>query len=233
MSLRIGDIAPDFAAETSMGRISSFHQWKSNAWCILFSHPKDFTPVCTTEIDSVAILEKEWAQRKVKVIGLSVDSVECHKLWMKDIENLTNEIINFPIIADANASISRTYGMLDRESVNTQTVRSIFFIDPQNVIKFILSYPTSVGRNFYEILRAIDAVQLTSNYPVVTPGNWSKGKEVIVHPSISDEEAEKLLPLGFIKVRSYLRITPDPLNEPDYPDTDDIQKNAMSHPHAT
>jgi alkyl hydroperoxide reductase subunit AhpC len=210
MALRIGDIAPDFASETTAGRIESFLEWKREAWAILFSHPADFTPVCTTELLEVSKLQPEWDRRNVKVLGLSTDSIEHHNLWSADIGQLGGGLAVVPIIADESTAISQLYNMLDQKSENKFTVRSVYVIDPLNEIRLILTYPAQIGRNFDEILRAVDALQLQSKFPIVCPANWKPGGDVIVSPKITDAEATERLPLGFVSLKPYLRVTPCP-----------------------
>ncbi|MGH7484397.1 MAG: peroxiredoxin [bacterium] len=209
MSLRLGDIAPDFSADTTEGTIR-FHEWKGNSWAVLFSHPKDFTPVCTTELGAVAALKDEFERRHTKVIGLSVDSVETHRAWEKDILDVTRHSVNFPLIGDVGGVIASLYGMLHPNASDNATVRSAFIIGPDNKIKLMITYPQSTGRNFHELLRALDSLQLTANYKVSTPANWKQGEDVIILPSISDAEAAKLFPRRWITSKPYLRIIPQP-----------------------
>ena len=209
MSLRLGDTAPDFTQESSEGPIS-FHKWLGDSWGVLFSHPADFTPVCTTELGLTAKLKDEFAKRNVKVIALSVDPVDSHKKWINDINETQNTKVNFPIIADADRKVSTLYDMIHPNASATATVRSLFVIDPKKVIRLIITYPASTGRNFEEILRVIDSLQLTDNYKVATPVNWRNGDDCIVVPSLSDEEAKQRFPKGFKKLKNYLRITPQP-----------------------
>src|ERR1041384_1899165 len=207
MSLRLNQIAPDFTADTTQGPIS-FHAWLGGDWGILFSHPKNFTPVCTTELGAVAKLKKEFEKRNVKVIGLSVDAVKDHAAWSKDIEETQGAKLNFPLLADADKKVSNLYGMIHPNASDTMTVRSVFVIGPDKKVKLTITYPASTGRNFDEILRVIDSLQLTAQYKVATPVNWTKGQDCIVVPAVSDEEATKLFPRGFKKIKPYLRTTP-------------------------
>ena len=208
-NLRIGDEAPDFTAETTEGAIS-FHEWLGDSWGVLFSHPKDFTPVCTTELGYTAFLKPEFAKRGVKVIGLSVDPVDSHGEWAKDIEEVTGTAPNFPMIADADKVVSELYGMLDQTKDDTQTVRSVFVIGPDKKIKLTLTYPASTGRNFDEVLRVIDSLQLTANHKVATPVNWKSGEDVIIVPAVSDEEAKERFPDGWDAKKPYLRYVKQP-----------------------
>lgn len=209
MTLQLGDIAPDFSCETTEGPIK-FHEWMGNGWAVLFSHPKDFTPVCTTELGEVARLKPQFDKRNVKVIGLSVDPVSDHRKWMGDIEETQHQRLNFPLIGDADRKVSTLYGMIHPKADNTLTVRSVFVIGPDKRIKLIITYPASTGRNFEEILRVIDSLQLTSAHSVATPVNWRQGEDVIIVPSVSDEEAKKKFPGGWKAVKPYLRIVPQP-----------------------
>ena len=218
MSLRINDIAPDFTVNTTEGEIS-FHDWIGDGWGILFSHPKDFTPVCTTELGSLAKLEPEFAKRNVKVMGLSVDSVDDHNKWLNDIEDVTETRPDYPIVADSELKIAKLYNMLPtsleggsegRTAVDNQTVRTVFIIGPDKKIKLFLTYPMATGRNFNELLRAIDSMQLTAKHKVATPADWKKGEEVIIVPAVKDEEAKKLFPGGWKTIKPYLRKVPDP-----------------------
>jgi alkyl hydroperoxide reductase subunit AhpC len=204
MALQLGQIAPDFTQDSTAGRIS-FHEWLGSSWGILFSHPKNFTPVCTTELGEVARLKPEWDKRNVKVIGLSVDPVEKHKDWEVDIEETQGHALNFPLIADADRSVSALYDMVHPEADPTVTVRSVFIIDPNKKIRLILTYPPSAGRNFDEVLRVVDSLQLTDSEKVSTPVNWKKGDAVIIAPSVSDEEARQKYPQGFEVKKPYLR----------------------------
>ena len=209
MAIRLGDTAPDFKADTTEGSIQ-FHDWIGDGWVVLFSHPKDFTPVCTTELGEVAKLKSEFDKRNVKVVGLSVDKVGDHEKWSKDIEETQGVAVNFPLIDDASRKVSDLYDMIHPEADDTMTVRSVFVIGPDKKVKLTITYPASTGRNFDEILRVIDSLQLTANYQVATPVNWKDGDDVIIVPSVSNEEAEKKFPKGFKEVKPYLRITPQP-----------------------
>jgi len=218
MSLRLGDTAPDFTAETTQGPVK-FHDWIGDSWAVLFSHPKDFTPVCTTELGYMAKIKPEFDKRGVKVIGLSVDPTDKHEQWAKDIEETQGEAPNYPIIADSDFSVSKAYGMLaadtsgdasGRTPMDNQTVRNVFIIGPDKKIKLILVYPMTTGRNFDEVLRVIDSLQLTAKHRVATPANWKQGEDVIIAGSVSDEEAKKIWPQGFKAPRPYIRIVPQP-----------------------
>lgn len=209
MILQLGDDAPDFAAQTTEGDIR-FHEWLGGSWGVLFSHPKDYTPVCTTELGEVARLKPEFERRTVKVIGLSVDPLDAHRGWAGDIAETQGQALNFPLIADPDRKISDLYGMIHPHADDTATVRSVFVIDPKKKIRLVLTYPASTGRNFVEILRAIDSLQLTDGYSVATPVNWKWGEDCIVVASMSDEDAKAKFPKGFKRVKSYLRITPQP-----------------------
>jgi thioredoxin-dependent peroxiredoxin len=209
MSLQLGDPAPDFEAETTEGRIR-FHQWIGDGWAVLFSHPKDFTPVCTTELGEVARLKGEFDKRGVKVIGLSVDPVSDHEKWASDIEETQGSKLNFPLIGDADRTVSKLYGMIHPNANDTLTVRSVFVIGPDKKIKLTLTYPASTGRNFEEILRAIDSLQLTARHQVATPVNWRQGDDVIIVPSLSNDEARKRFPSGWKELKPYLRVVPQP-----------------------
>jgi alkyl hydroperoxide reductase subunit AhpC len=209
MTIQLGQVAPDFEAETTQGRIR-FHEWLGNSWGVLFSHPKDFTPVCTTELGVVARLEPEWKKRNVKVIGLSVDPADSHKRWEGDIAETQGATVNFPMIADPDKKVSNLYGMVHPEADPTITVRSVFVIDPNKKVRLMLTYPPSAGRNFDEILRVIDSLQLTDKHKVTTPANWKQGDEVIVAPSVSDEDAKKMFPQGFRTLKPYLRMVAQP-----------------------
>ncbi|MBU6157538.1 MAG: peroxiredoxin [Bacteroidetes bacterium] len=218
MSLRINDIAPDFTAETTHGTLQ-FHEWIGESWVVLFSHPKDFTPVCTTELGYMARLEPEFKKRNTKIIGLSVDPVESHLRWEKDIEETQGCSVNYPMIGDPNLEIAKLYDMLPatetgkaegRTAATNQTVRSVFIIGPDKKIKLILTYPMSTGRNFNEILRVLDSMQLTAQHKVATPVNWEKGEDVIILASVSDEEAKTKYPNGWKAVKPYLRVVPQP-----------------------
>src|SRR5215213_8258640 len=209
MALRLGDIAPDFTAETTEGTIN-FHEWLGDGWGVLFSHPKDYTPVCTTELGMVAKLKPEFEKRGAKVIGLSVDPVDSHKGWEKDIEETQGTAVNFPMIADADRKVSDLYGMIHPNASDTMTVRSVYVIGPDKKVKLMITYPASTGRNFDELLRVIDSLQLTSKYSVATPVNWKDGDDCIIVPSVTDEQAKEKFPAGFTTVKPYLRITPQP-----------------------
>lgn len=218
MSLQIGSDAPNFTAETTEGTID-FHQWIGDSWAILFSHPKDFTPVCTTELGTMAKLKPEFDKRNVKVIGLSVDPVENHKSWSADIEETQGAAPNYPMIGDTDLKVSKLYNMLPagagessegRTAVDNMTVRSVFVVGPDKKIKLILTYPMSTGRNFNEILRVVDSLQLTAQHQVATPANWTRGGEVIIVPALKDEDAKAKFPNGWRAEKPYLRYVPDP-----------------------
>jgi alkyl hydroperoxide reductase subunit AhpC len=209
MALRLGDEAPNFQADTTEGPID-FYDWKGDSWAVLFSHPKDFTPICTTELGYTAKLKDEFAKRNVKVLAVSVDSVESHKAWSADIEETQGIAPNYPIIGDENKVVADLYDMIHPNASDTLTVRSVFVIGPDNKVKLTLTYPASTGRNFDEILRVIDSLQLTANYQVATPVNWKEGEDVVIVPAVSDEDAKAKFPKGFTAVKPYLRITPQP-----------------------
>jgi alkyl hydroperoxide reductase subunit AhpC len=209
MALQLGDIAPDFTADTTEGPIH-FHEWIGDSWVVLFSHPKDFTPVCTTELGETARLKPEFDKRNVKIIGLSVDPSDSHRAWAKDIQETQGHALNFPVIADAERKVSDLYGMIHPKANDTLTVRSVFVISPDKKIRLILTYPASTGRNFAEILRVIDSLQLTDKYKVATPVNWKQGEDVIIVPSVSDDEAKNLFPQGWKSVKPYLRVVKQP-----------------------
>ncbi|MFZ5956313.1 peroxiredoxin [Pseudomonas knackmussii] len=210
MSLRLGDIAPDFEQDSSEGRIR-FHEWLGDSWGVLFSHPADFTPVCTTELGLTSRLKDEFARRGVKVIALSVDPVESHVRWIDDINETQDTVVSFPIIADADRKVSERYDLIHPNANDTLTVRSLFIIDPKKKVRLITTYPASTGRNFNEILRVIDSLQLTDNHKVATPGNWQDGDEVVIVPSLQDEEEiRQRFPKGYRAVKPYLRLTPQP-----------------------
>ncbi|WP_111748531.1 peroxiredoxin [Salinisphaera orenii] len=209
MSLRLGDTAPDFTAETTEGTID-FHEWLGDGWGMLMSHPADFTPVCTTELGSVGGLKEQFAKRDTKAIVVSVDSVEDHRAWSRDIEQTQGCAPNFPIIGDADRTVAELYDMIHPNAGDTSTVRSVFIIDPNRKIRMTLTYPKSAGRNFDEILRVIDSMQLTDNYKVTTPANWQDGDDVIVLPSLSNEQAREMFPVGFDELTPYLRMTRQP-----------------------
>jgi alkyl hydroperoxide reductase subunit AhpC len=209
MSLRLGDVAPNFKAKTSEGEID-FYEYLGNSWGVLFSHPADYTPVCTTELGRTASLKDEFTKRNVKVIALSVDSVESHKGWINDINETQNVEVNFPIIGDENREIALAYDMIHPNASLTATVRSLFIIAPDKTIKLMITYPASTGRNFQEILRVIDSLQLTANYSVATPADWKEGEDVVVVPAIKTEDIPAKFPKGFKLVKPYLRLTPQP-----------------------
>lgn len=218
MPLRIGDTAPDFEADTTEGRIR-FHEWIGDGWAILFSHPKDFTPVCTTELGYMAGLKPEFEKRNCKIIGLSVDSVEDHDRWMKDIEETQGHAVNYPLIGDTNLEVAKLYDMIhpnasgaakERTAVDNATVRSVFVVGPDKAIKLTLTYPMSTGRNFDEVLRVLDSIQLTAAHKVATPVNWKQGEEVIIVPAVSNDEAKEKFPEGWKSPKPYLRIVPQP-----------------------
>ncbi len=209
MALRLGDEAPNFTAETTEGTID-FYDWKGDSWAVLFSHPKDFTPVCTTELGYTAKLKPEFEKRNVKVIGLSVDPLDSHAKWADDIEETQGQKVNFPIIGDSDRKVAGLYDMIHPNASETTTVRSVFVIGPDNKIKLTITYPASTGRNFDEILRVIDSLQLTAKYSVATPVNWKDGEDVIIVPAVSDDEAKEKFPKGFTTIKPYLRTTPQP-----------------------
>ena len=210
MTLRLGDTAPDFEQDSSIGRLN-FHEWAGDSWVVLFSHPADFTPVCTTELGLTAKLKPEFDQRNVKAIALSVDPADAHKEWIKDIEETQQTVVGFPIIADADKKVATLYDMIHPEQSATATVRSVFLIDPAKKIRLQLTYPMSTGRNFDEILRVIDALQLTDKHTVATPGNWKDGDDVIIPLTVQDPEVIKQkYPKGFTAPKPYLRLTPQP-----------------------
>ena len=209
MTLQLGDTAPDFEADTTDGTLK-FHEWMGDDWAVLFSHPADFTPVCTTELGEVARLKPEFDKRGVKVIGLSVDPLEDHRSWAGDIAETQGDALNFPLIADPDREIADLYGMIHPQADDTLTVRSVFVIGSDKKVKLTLTYPASTGRNFEEILRVIDSLQLTADHSVATPVNWQHGEDVIIVPSLSDEEAREKFPKGWETVKPYLRVTPQP-----------------------
>lgn len=210
MSIRLGDIAPDFEQASSTGPIR-FHEWLGDSWGILFSHPADFTPVCTTELGFTAKLHEAFAQRGVKAIALSVDPVDSHVKWIEDINETQNTHVNFPILADADRKVSDLYDLIHPNANDTLTVRSLFIIDPAKKVRLIITYPASTGRNFHEILRVIDSLQLTDNHKVATPANWQDGEDVVIVPSLKDEaELAERFPKGYRAVKPYLRLTPQP-----------------------
>ena len=209
MTLRLGDTAPDFEADTTQGHIR-FHDWLGDSWGVLFSHPKDFTPVCTTELGYMAKLGPEFAKRNVKVLGLSVDKVDNHKGWVKDIEETQGSRLSYPIIADPERKVANLYGMMHPAHDEVYTVRTVFVIDPKKKVRLTITYPQTTGRNFDEILRVIDSMQLTDKFSVATPVNWKSGEDVIIVPSVSDEDAKKKFPQGWKALKPYLRLTPQP-----------------------
>ena len=209
MAVRLGDEAPDFTAETTEG-IVNFHEWLGDGWGVLFSHPADYTPVCTTELGTVAKLKADFEKRNVKVIGVSVDPLEDHKGWISDINETQNTTMNFPLIADPDRKVSVAYDMIHPNADDKMTVRSVFVIGPDKKVKLTLTYPASTGRNFDELLRVIDSLQLTANFSVATPANWNDGDDCIISPAVSDEDAKTKFPKGFNAVKPYLRITPQP-----------------------
>ncbi|NJK50567.1 peroxiredoxin [Candidatus Gracilibacteria bacterium] len=209
MALQLGDTVPDFTQDTSEGTIS-FHEWAGDSWVVLFSHPADYTPVCTTELGTVAKLKPEFDKRNVKVLALSVDNSESHRGWIKDINETQSTTVNYPIIADPDRQVSDLYGMIHPNSLNNLTVRSVFIIDPNKKLRLTITYPASTGRNFDEILRVIDSLQLTDHHQVATPANWKDGDDCVVVPSIPTEEAKQKFPKGVQEVKPYLRMTPQP-----------------------
>ena len=209
MELRLGDTAPDFTAQTSEGEIS-FYDWLGDSWGVLFSHPADYTPVCTTELGRTAQLKDEFDKRNTKVLAVSVDDLDSHQGWIKDINETQNTTVNFPLIADPERKVADLYGMIHPNANNTLTVRSVFVIDPDKKIKLMLTYPASTGRNFQEILRVIDSLQLTANHSVATPADWKDGEDVVVSPSIATEDIPAKFPKGHKVVKPYLRTTPQP-----------------------
>ncbi len=209
MALQLGDTAPDFEAETTAGHIH-FHDWIGDSWAVLFSHPKDYTPVCTTELGYTAKLKPEFDKRGVKAMGLSVDPVEDHHGWSKDIEETQGAAVNFPMIADPDRKVAELYGMIHPNASDTLTVRSVFIIDPNKKIRLTMTYPASAGRNFNEILRVIDSLQLTDKHKVATPVNWQPGDDCIIVPAVSDEDAKQLFPQGWQTLKPYLRMVKQP-----------------------
>lgn len=209
MAIRLGDTAPDFTAETSEGTVE-FHKWLGDGWGVLFSHPKDYTPVCTTELGRVANLKEKFAKRNVKVLALSVDSVDSHKGWIKDINETQNCTVDFPIIADPEKKVATMYDMIHPNAMDNLTVRTVFIIGPDKKVKLSLTYPASTGRNFDEILRVIDSLQLTANYQVATPVDWKHGDDCVVVPAIKTEDIPAKFPKGFKEIKPYLRMTPQP-----------------------
>jgi alkyl hydroperoxide reductase subunit AhpC len=209
MSLKLGDVAPTFTAETTEGRVD-FHTWLGDHWGVLFSHPRDFTPVCTTELGLLASLKPEFDRRGVRVMGLSVDPLDAHREWSKDIRTVTGSAPNFPMVADPDRAVATLYGMLDPQAADTATVRSVFVIGPDKRIKLTLTYPASTGRNFDELLRVIDSLQLTARHQVATPANWRAGEDVIIVPAVSDATARERYPDGWRAATPYLRYVPAP-----------------------
>ena len=218
MTVQIGDIAPDFTADTTEGTIH-FHDWIGDGWALLFSHPKDFTPVCTTELGALAALKPEFEKRNCKIIGLSVDSVADHNAWVGDIEETQGHAVNYPLIGDTDLNVAKLYGMIhpnasgkasERKAADNATVRSVFIIGPDKCVKLMITYPMSTGRNFEEVLRVLDSCQLTSQHKVATPANWQSGDDVIIVPAVSDEEAKTKFPDGWKAPKPYLRIVPQP-----------------------
>jgi alkyl hydroperoxide reductase subunit AhpC len=209
MALQLGDEAPNFTAETTEGTVN-FHEWIGSGWAVLFSHPKDFTPVCTTELGRLSALKSEFDKRGVKVIGLSVDPLEDHKRWAGDIKETQGHALNFPLIADPDRKVANLYGMIHPNANDTLTVRSVFVVGPDKKIKLSLTYPASTGRNFDELLRVIDSLQLTAKHKVATPVDWKQGQDVIIVPSVSDADAKNLFPNGWKTVKPYLRVVPQP-----------------------
>ncbi len=209
MSLRLGDVAPDFSANTTQGPLN-FHEWLGDSWGMLFSHPADFTPVCTTELGKTALLKGDFEKRNVKVIAVSVDDLDSHNKWVPDINEVNNTTVNFPIIADGDRNVATLYDMIHPNASEKTTVRSVFVIGPDKKVKLTLTYPASTGRNFVELLRVIDSLQLTANYQVATPADWKDGDDVIVVPAVSTEDAQKKFTKGLNIVKPYLRYTPQP-----------------------
>jgi thioredoxin-dependent peroxiredoxin len=209
MALRLGDEAPNFTAETTEGTVN-FHEWLGNGWGILFSHPKDFTPVCTTELGTMAKLTPEFKKRNVKILAISVDPIDSHKGWVKDINETQNCTVSYPIIADPEKKVAQLYDMIHPNALDNMTVRSVFIIGPDKKIKLMLTYPASTGRNFDELLRVVDSLQLTAQYKVATPANWKHGEDCIITPAVSDADAKNLFPKGWKAVKPYLRLTPQP-----------------------
>jgi len=209
MALQLGDEAPNFTAETTEGTVN-FHEWIGNSWAVLFSHPKDFTPVCTTELGRLSALKGEFDKRNVKVLGLSVDPVNSHREWANDIKETQGHALNFPLIADHDKKVANLYGMIHPNASDTMTVRSVFVIGPDKKLKLSLTYPASTGRNFDELLRVIDSLQLTAKHKVATPVDWKQGQDVIIVPSVSDEDAKKAFPNGWKTLKPYLRVVPQP-----------------------
>ena len=208
MAIRLGDVVPDFSAETTDGHID-FHAWKEGKWAVLFSHPRDFTPVCTTELGAVAKLKPEFDKRNTVVVGLSVDPLDSHARWAQDIKDVTGQTLNFPLIGDPDKTIANAYDMIHPNASDTATVRSVFIIGPDNKLKLTLTYPASTGRNFLEILRVIDSLQLTAKHKVATPADWKNGDDVIIVPAVNDEAARKMYP-DYVTKKPYLRTTKQP-----------------------
>ena len=209
MALQLGDIAPDFEADTTEGHMR-FHDWLDSSWGVLFSHPKDFTPVCTTELGALAGLKPEFDKRNTKLLGLSVDPLTSHEKWQLDIKDVTGNTVNFPMIADHDKAVANLYGMIHPAATDTMTVRSVFIVGPDNKVKLTLTYPASTGRNFQELLRVIDSLQLTAGYSVATPADWKQGDDVIITAAVSDEDAKTKFPKGYTAKKPYLRVTPQP-----------------------
>lgn len=209
MTVRLGDVVPDFTAESTQGTIN-FHEWLGNGWAILFSHPKDFTPVCTTELGAVAKLKEQFARKGVKVVALSVDSTEDHKKWVKDINETQNCVVDYPIIGDVDRRVAMMYDMIHPNALDNLTVRSVFIIGPDKKLKLTLTYPASTGRNFEEILRVVESLQLTAKYSVATPADWRPGQDCIISPSVPDAEVPNKFPKGSKTIKPYLRTTPQP-----------------------
>jgi alkyl hydroperoxide reductase subunit AhpC len=209
MAIRLGDIAPDFSAQTTEGTVN-FHQWLGDGWGVLFSHPADFTPVCTTELGTLAKLKNEFTKRNVKVLAVSVDPLDSHQKWIKDIDETQACTMNFPIIADADRKVAMAYDMIHPNVDDKATVRSVFIIGPDKKVKLIITYPASTGRNFAELLRVIDSLQLTAKHKLATPADWQQGQDCIVVPAVSDEDAAKMFPTGVRKIKPYLRYTAQP-----------------------
>ena len=209
MAIRLGDDAPDFSAETTEGTVD-FYDWKGDSWAVLFSHPKDFTPVCTTELGAVAALKPEFDKRNVKVIGLSVDPLDSHQGWKQDISDVTGSEVNFPLIADPEREVADLYDMIHPNALETATVRSVFVVGADNKVKLTLTYPASTGRNFEELLRVIDSLQLTAKHAVATPADWKNGEDVIIVPAVSDEDAKAKFPEGWDTKKPYLRVVKQP-----------------------
>jgi alkyl hydroperoxide reductase subunit AhpC len=209
MAIQLGEVAPDFEADTTKGHIR-FHEWLGSSWAVLFSHPKDFTPVCTTELGLAAKLKSEFEKRNCKMIAVSVDDVKSHQGWIGDIEDTQKTTMNYPIIGDADRKVANLYGMIHPAASDTLTVRSVFFIDPNKKVRAMITYPASTGRNFDEILRVIDSLQLTDQYKVATPANWKDGQDCVIVPAVTDEQAKGMFPKGWKALRPYLRMTPQP-----------------------